>query len=317
MFKNTTSGGSERSSHERPVTRYTGQKRGHKPQKINNPYQESLLIEAQATYYPNMVQIFIPKQPIVRTIGNGKTNRSSFPADEGLEYVELSKKFDEITRTLIMDPDTESYLERSLRRSKKRIGDYILCNDFDMFATFTINSDRQNNERSKKKVLGWLKNQRARNGKFRYLVVPEFHRDKVSLHFHALLGNYPGGIERAINPKTNKPLMQKGKATFRISGYTLGYTNVKLIGTKQEDKTRLSAYLKKYITKDMPVFEGKQRYWVSKGLALPSVEDNPEHWYKHVVPDWQCETPNGTLLRFDLNKNLLTDMFWDENGRPC
>ena len=284
------------------------------PQKINNPYQESLLIEAQATYYPDMVQIFIPKQPIVSTAGRRNREAASFPGNEELEYIELSNKFDEVTGVEISNLDRESALERSLRRAKKRIGDYILCNDFDMFATFTIKDDRQNSERSRKKVLGWLKNQRTRNGKFRYLVVPEFHKDGTSLHFHALLGGYAGGIHQAINPKTNKPLIQKGAAVFQISGYTLGFTNVKLIGTKQEDKTRLSAYLKKYITKEMPVFEGKQRYWVSKGLNTPNIENNPELWYKHVIPDWQCECENGTLLRFDLNKNLLTDIFWDENG---
>lgn len=286
--------------------------------KINNPYQESLLIEAQATYFPDMVQVYIPKKPIIRTAGNARgATASPFPDDDELEYMELSKKFDEITGVVIGKPENESDLERSLRRARRRIGYYILHNEFDMFVTFTIKDDRQNSERSRKKVLGWLKNQRTRNGKFRYIVVPEFHKDGKSLHFHALLGSYPGGIQQAINPKTGKPLMQKGSAVFKISGYTLGFTNVKLIEKKREDKTRLSAYLKKYITKDMPVFEGKQRYWVSKGLTLPNVEDNPEHWYKHVVPDWQCEMPNGTLLRFDLNKNLLTDIFWDENGRPC
>jgi hypothetical protein len=284
------------------------------PQKINNPYQESLLIEAQATYYPDMVQIFIPKLPIVSTAGRKNHETASFPGYEELECIELSKKFDEITGIEIPKLDRESALERSLRRAKKRIGDYILCNDFDMFVTFTIKDDRQNSERSRKKVLGWLKNQRTRNGKFRYLVVPEFHKDGASLHFHALLGGYTGGIHQAINPKTNRPLIQKGTTVFQISGYTLGFTNVKLIGTKQEDKTRLSAYLKKYITKEMPIFEGKQRYWVSKGLNTPNIENNPEHWYKHVIPDWQCECENGTLLRFDLNKNLLTDIFWDENG---
>jgi hypothetical protein len=284
------------------------------PQKINNPYQESLLIEAQATYYPDMVQIFIPKMPIVSTAGKRRCETASFPGNEELEYIELSKKFDEITGVELSNIDRESALERSLRRAKKRIGDYILCNDFDMFATFTVKDDRQNNERSRKKVLGWLKNQRTRNGKFRYLVVPEFHKDGTSLHFHALLGSYTGGIQQAINPKTNRPLVQKGATVFQISGYTLGFTNVKLIGTKQEDRTRLSAYLKKYITKEMPAFERKQRYWVSKGLDLPLIENNPEHWYKHVIPDWQCVFENGTLLRFDLNKNLLTDIFWDENG---
>lgn len=289
--------------------------KGPQPQTINNPYQQVKLIEAQATYYPDMVQVYIPIKPIVSTAGNTrKASMSPFPNDEALEYLELSDKFDEITNTKISKLESENDLERSLRRAKKRIGDYILCNDFDMFATFTIKDDRQNSVRSRQRVLGWLKHQRSRNGKFRYLVVPEYHKDGKSLHFHALLGEYTGKIKQAVNPNTGKPLVQKGAPVFQLTGYTLGFTNVKLIGTTQEDKTRLSAYLKKYITKDMPLFEGKQRYWVSKGLELPNIENNPELWYQHVEPDWWCEFENGTLLRFDLNKHPLTDIFWEENG---
>jgi len=46
--------------------------------KLNNPYQVSLLVEAQATYYPNMVSVYIPKQPIVkRGSGNKQLYRST------------------------------------------------------------------------------------------------------------------------------------------------------------------------------------------------------------------------------------------------
>ena len=149
--------------------------------KLNNPYQEALLIEATATYYPGMIQIYIPKEPMVRG-----SLRLQTP---------LGKIYHE-------DQDEkETSIERSLRRSAKRISDYVLCNHFDMFVTFTIKEDRQNIERSKQKVIDWLKNQRKRNGKFRYIVVPEFHKDGKSLHFHALIGGFTGKIERAINPK--------------------------------------------------------------------------------------------------------------------
>lgn len=264
-----------------------------KLKRLKNPDQQSILVEAKATYYPDMVQIFIPNSPIIRKEPGFETRR----------YQNAPELPDEILN--------ETDEERSIRRSAKKIGDYILCNPFDMFVTFTIKDDRQNAERSKQKVSDWLKNQRNRNGKFRYIVVPEYHKDGQSLHFHALIGDFSGKIERAINPKTNKPLKQNGKEVYQISGYTLGFTNVKLVGNKSEDRSKLSAYLKKYITKDMPTFHGRQRYWVSKGLELPLTEDNPQEWYKHVEPDWILETPNGTIMRFDLNKNLLVDMFME------
>jgi hypothetical protein len=288
------------------------------PQRINNPDQPSFLIEAQATYYRNMVQIYVPRLPILSTGNSGREKQAPFLGDDELAYLELSNHFDALTGVKISKSDNETTKERSLRRAKKRIGDYILSNDFDIFATFTMDSEhgnREDNEASRKKLIGWLKNQRNRNGKFRYIVVPEFHGDKKSLHFHALIGGYAGKVEQAINSKTGKPLVQKGKATYQIPGYTLGYTNVKIIGSKPEDQSRLSAYLKKYITKDMPTFTNKQRYWVSKHLELPLIENNPEQWYHHVEPDWWCEFENGTLLRFDLNKHPLTNIFWEANGR--
>lgn len=261
------------------------------PRRLTNPHLQPMLVDAQATYYPDVVQIYIPHEPILR-----------FPSG-------YDKKKKSSPLTLSSKAEKENDEERSLRRAAKKVGDYILCNSFDMFVTFTIKDDRQNSERSKKRLLGWLKNQRNRNGKFRYIVVPEFHKDGVSLHFHALLGDFSGKIERATNPRTNKPLRIKGRNIYQISGYTLGFTNVKLIGNKPKDRLKLGAYLKKYITKDMPVFNGSQRYWASKGLKLPLIEDNPEEWYKHTKPDWIKETQNGTIMRFDLNKNPLADLF--------
>lgn len=260
------------------------------PRRLTNPHLKPILVDAQATYYPDMVQIYVPKQSILR-------NPTGLRNSSGQTLEEEAKEFAK-----------ENTQERSIRRSKKRIGDYILCNSFNLFITLTIKDDRQDSERSKQKVLNWLKNQRNRNGKFRYLVVPEFHKDGESLHFHALVGDFSGEIEHAINPKTGRPLKQRGKNVYQVKGYTLGFTNVKLINGQLSDRSKLSAYLKKYISKDMPVFKGRQRYWVSKGLELPLIEDNPDEWYLSIEPDWIRETENGTLMRFDLNKNNLADL---------
>ncbi len=266
------------------------------PRRLTNPHLPPLLVDAQATYYPDMVQIYIPKHPILRNpTGVDRSKYQTLEEEAGI-YTK------------------ETHQERSVRRTKKKIGDLIICNSFDLFVTFTIKDDRQNPERSKRKVLNWLKNQRNRNGRFRYIVVLEWHKDGESLHFHALLGDYTGKIEQAINPKTAKPLVQHGRGVYQLSGYTLGFTNVKVIGSSQEDRRKLGAYLKKYITKDMPPFKGRQRYWVSKGLELPLIEDNPEEWYKHASPDWIKKNENGTIMRFDLNKNPLVDMFWESKN---
>lgn len=67
-----------------------------------------------------------------------KPKGSSSAVDEGYEIYETNE-------------------ERSLRRTRKAIKDYALCNDFDIFATFTIADDRFNDERSRKRLATWLK----------------------------------------------------------------------------------------------------------------------------------------------------------------
>lgn len=261
---------------------------------LNNPFQIPIMIEAQATYYPHMVSVFIPNTPLFRRPEiDPKAIRGT-----------LVKLEDDAEATPSEPPQ-----ERSIRRTKKRISDYALCNSFSMFVTFTFANDRQNIDAKRQQMKNWLKNQRNRNGKFQYLLVPEFHKDKSSLHFHALFNNYPGKLERALNPNTNKPVIQKGKLIYVLPEYTLGFNNVKLIGQDYEDNSRVAAYIQKYIVKDMPVFKGRQRYWSSKGLALPRIEDNPQKWYELVKPDWQTRTPNGKILRFYHGTHPLNDIY--------
>lgn len=260
---------------------------------MNNPYIESKVVKAQASYYPGMVSVYIPKDPIIRR-PEGSSRSSS-------TYGKLENDAEAFSG--------ETNAERSMRRTKKMISDYILCNKFDMFITLTFADNRNDIVEKRKQMRDWLKNQRNKFGKFQYLIISEFHKDKESIHFHALFSGYAGRVDQAINPKTKKPLFQRGKQVYTLPGYTLGFTNVKLLGDSDEDSAKVAFYVKKYITKDIPQSIGKQRYWVSKGLALPEIEDNPEEWYRHVKPDWETETPNGKIMRFNYGTSPLSDMF--------
>lgn len=83
-------------------------------------------------------------------------------------------------------------LERSVRRSRTVINDYVHCNEFDLFVTFTFSSkkvDRYDLESVYFKMQGWLRRQTAKHPNFRYVIVPEKHKDGA-LHFHALIGGF-------------------------------------------------------------------------------------------------------------------------------
>lgn len=250
------------------------------------------LVYAKATYYHDFVRVWIPNKPYIHQ-------------KEGYESPAKAAK----VREKNTDEDSyETNAERSIRRTRKAIKDYVLMNDFDLFSTFTFASDRYNAERSRKRLATWLKNQRTRNGKFRYIVVPEHHKDGA-LHFHALIGSYTGKMKLAINPNTNKMISDgRGDYVRNFAEYNLGINSAKVISGNQ-GKTKTAYYLQKYITKETLDEFGKNRYWVSHGLARPAIEENPEPFYKHYEADRHWVIDHGTVLEFDRHKHPLIDMF--------
>ncbi len=190
----------------------------------------------------------------------------------------------------------------SIRRSKKELADLTLCNDFDLFVTFTFATHRQNITKCKTRMSKWLKNQKDLHGKFNYLIVPEFHKDGKSLHFHALINKFPGKLNFS-------GIVQNHSRVYNLPSYRIGFTNA----THIKDKSKLSNYIRKYITKDMPKFDGKKRYWCSTGLIRPIVTPNPtiDPWtrqkfievYRHK--QLSIHQLNGTLPK-PINNNEET-----------
>lgn len=245
-------------------------------------------VYAQLTCYPRFDRVFVPHKPYDKLL-------------PGMESV--GKK--PVTSSKPKTQDIDDVI-RSLRRTKKKVHDYALMNEFDMFATFTIKSDRQNNDKSKSKVANWLKNENKRKGKFEHLLVPEFHKDGESLHFHALLKNYSGELKEVINPKDGKNLKQNGRQIFEFSSYQSGFSNVIKIDDNPKSHDKIANYVLKYITKDMPLLFGKNRYWVSSGLLLPPKQDNPPKWYLTKKPIRMYENEFGIVMDFEKSDPRIT-----------
>jgi hypothetical protein len=266
--------------------------------KPSNNFNAKQRLKAQATYYPNFVRVFIPFHDIYKLQPN-------------LENRDLVAEIG--SDNLIVGKQKETDLERSIRRSRKNIKDYILCNNFDVFATFTLKADRQDSDLSKRKITNWFHNEQNRKGKFSYLFVPEFHQDRKSLHFHALLNGYTGMIIKSLD-KNGKPKKKKGRQLFTLPSYTHGFSDARYIDQNAESPTKLALYLQKYITKDMPLFFGKNRYRASHGLIKPKIEDNPQEWYLAVDSDRDyLVEEHGIILEFDRGTSPLVDMFIEAN----
>ena len=183
----------------------------------------------------------------------------------------------------------QDYLQKSINRTKTKISDYVLCNNFTHFATFTFDPKNkkvkgEENRKDFKKMSDLLKNWlrveqlhhiRKHGRKFRYLVVPERHKNGA-WHFHALLEDYQNQTENFYTRKnkyiTVKELKQKNKDKNRkfIKRYNLGRSEIAPI----RDKTKMSSYIKKYITKELITDKNAKRYWVSRNLKLPEIVPN-------------------------------------------
>lgn len=226
--------------------------------------------------YPNYLRLYSYDTPIKHRIAGFE------PSHVELKSAKSGSNPDNITR--------------SLRRTKTAITDLCLCNDFDLFCTFTFKKDRQNVEKSKSKMKSWLHNQQNRVGAFSYLIVPEYHKDGKSLHFHALFKSYKGSLK-----KTH--LLQNGRNIYNITSYKSGFSTAVPI----DNKEKVSNYIRKYITKDMPEFAGKHRYWSSKGLIRPQKLINPNlptDIRKSFIHEFSTE--NLTVSKLDLNVTELT-----------
>jgi hypothetical protein len=212
------------------------------------PTPEALIYQTVHSYakiYPNSTKLFIFHKPSKVRI-------------KGYEAINPKPK----TPSDFNDPVN---IIHSLRRTKTRLTDIVVSNQFDLFCTFTFANDRQNVDHLKTQMSTWLDNQQKRVGKFDYLIVPEFHKDGKSIHFHALFKGYKGELVDTGH-KTNR-----GQISYVIKGYRLGFSTA----VKIDDIDKVGSYVKKYITKDMPQFNGKKRYWCSHGLTRPNKITNP------------------------------------------
>ena len=242
--------------------------------------QIALEVISVAIYYPGMVKVYVPNVPINKNLPDWELDKAT-----RLDFDKAENK-----------TSNETDLERSIRRSKKLVNDYMLCNQFELFGTFTIGVDHYDNNHSKNKLKNWLKNQRDRNGRFKYVVVPELHKDGA-IHFHVVLDNYSGKLKKSRSSKTNKLLHKHGKPVYEFDEYKSGFTEVQYIGQTAEDHAKINNYIRKYIKKDMVTIFGKKRYWASQGLKKPIREDNPQ-WYMDIEADDKYTNDYGTIYTY-------------------
>ncbi len=182
--------------------------------------------------------------------------------------------------------------ESSIRRTRQTLEDLCLCNEFDLFCTFTFDPKRYNSKnilRCRHYMNTWIRNSKARHSpNLQYLIVPELH-ESGAIHFHALLKHYKGVLKDSKHTA-------RGRTVFNIKHWHFGFSTA----VKIDNIEPVSKYIRKYITKDMLLLPDKKRYFCSQNLRRPVHRTNvmldflrkisPDRVEFHVTQDAQFYT---------------------------
>ncbi len=176
--------------------------------------------------------------------------------------------------------DNEGKLGASLSRTKSTIFELAICNDWEWFATLTLNPeyhDRKDLRNYKKKLSTWIKNyNRLHQTNIQYLLIPENHKDG-SWHMHGLMMGPP--IEHLYEFREDEKLpirmlieIARGHKLYSWPAYAKAFGYISI--SKIISLTSVSKYITKYITKDlMETHIGKNEhlYYCSQGLKRAEI----------------------------------------------
>lgn len=168
----------------------------------------------------------------------------------------------------------ENKLDCNLRRAKNTIKELVMCNEWEYFATLTLDKtkyDRYDLKKYIKDLSQYVRDLRKKGNDIKYLLIPERHKDGA-WHIHGFFAglNQEELKEFSLSeklPSYIKNSIKQGKKLWNWVGYSrkFGFNELEEI----RDIDKVSSYVTKYITKDLSdtVSElGAKTYYCSRGL---------------------------------------------------
>lgn len=158
--------------------------------------------------------------------------------------------------------DEDMRFDSSISRTRSRIRELALCNDWEWFATFTLSpekNDRFDLAEFVKNFGYWVGNYNKKFGcKLKYIMIPEKHPTSGAWHAHGLLHDVA-----AASLCTN----EHGYMDLPYYRERFGFISLSRI----KDKQRCSNYIAKYVTKEMvetsfDLGKNKHMFYASRGL---------------------------------------------------
>ena len=182
---------------------------------------------------------------------------------------------------LIKSSNARSENERflsSLSRSKSRVFELAICNEFNYFCTFTQDKnlrDRFDLTAFRKDFTMLIRNlnrSRAEDKKIKYILIPEQHKNGA-WHLHGLFQNLD--IDTDLRPfKLSERIPERIKKQIRNGEQVYDWTAYRrrfgfFTCTKIKDNTAVSKYITKYISKDFSKSvrdKNEHLFFASQGL---------------------------------------------------
>lgn len=174
----------------------------------------------------------------------------------------------------------DSKLRESLIRSRTKIFELAMCNEWELFCTFTIDPekyDRYNLKTYYNDFGEYISNfNRNHNCSIKYMLIPEMHKDGA-WHMHGFIMGLPRYYLRRFSlkeklPKYIRKKLKEGQNVYDWVSYRIrfGFCDFEYIRNREA----ASKYITKYITKDLAKsVQGLNAkvYYCSKNLNRPEI----------------------------------------------
>lgn len=179
----------------------------------------------------------------------------------------------------------------NIRRAARTIEGYALCNDWQYFATFTLNAkyrSREDLDGFRDALQRFIRDERERLSApdLRVLLVPELHpKKKTGWHMHGLILGLPEAALRPFTLGEKLPLylirkLKAGEFIYDWPQYRdkFGWVDIETI----RNRDAAARYITKYVSKGLDstakhIDLGKHLYFVSRGLRQPVLQFQKEN----------------------------------------
>lgn len=190
--------------------------------------------------------------------------KSSVPLNDVAVLPDLFSMVEDKSAEKNKSASGEKNIKDAMKRAKDKIFEIAMANKWEWMITLTLDQekiDRYDKTEVLKVISKWFDNQVQRR-KLKYLIVPEYHKDKA-IHFHGLVSGQLDfefsktykikGVKQPvkINTLTRRGLTVDNvdvKEVYNVNNFPYGFSTALPLDGNTE---RVAMYMTKYITKDL------------------------------------------------------------------